>query len=188
MIRLKETIFFAQAGGQESDAGRIAEYPVLKASKEGLEISYLLPAEHRLQAGDQVQVAIDWQRRYRLMRLHFAAELILELVGRELPGSEKIGAHISPEKARIDFLWPQNISSLFGRLGSQAQALIEQNLAISSGFSDPVEQRRHWEIPGFARVACGGTHLKRTGEVGPLRLKRKNIGKGKERIEIYLDD
>lgn len=42
-----------------------------------------------------------------------------------------------------------------------------------------------WEVPGFARVSCGGTHLKRTGEVGNIMLKRKNIGKGKERIEVY---
>ena len=44
---------------------------------------------------------------------------------------------------------------------------------------------RYWEIEGFARVPCGGTHLKRTGEVGNIALKRKNIGKGKERIEVY---
>jgi Ser-tRNA(Ala) deacylase AlaX len=44
---------------------------------------------------------------------------------------------------------------------------------------------RYWEVPGFARIPCGGTHLKRTGEVGNIMLKRKNIGKGKERIEVY---
>jgi Ser-tRNA(Ala) deacylase AlaX len=43
-----------------------------------------------------------------------------------------------------------------------------------------------WKIEDFSKVPCGGTHLKRTSEVGALRLKRKNIGKGKERVEIYL--
>ena len=42
------------------------------------------------------------------------------------------------------------------------------------------------EVKGFSKVACGGTHLKRTGEVGEIQLKRKNIGKGKERVEISL--
>jgi Ser-tRNA(Ala) deacylase AlaX len=55
-----------------------------------------------------------------------------------------------------------------------------------SAFSDEAAERRYWEIAGFAQVACGGTHLKSTGEVGKLALKRKNVGKGKERIEIYL--
>jgi Ser-tRNA(Ala) deacylase AlaX len=41
-------------------------------------------------------------------------------------------------------------------------------------------------VPGFARVPCGGTHLKRTGEVGAVTLKRRNVGKGKERVEIGL--
>ncbi|WP_230369886.1 hypothetical protein [Paludibacterium denitrificans] len=35
-------------------------------------------------------------------------------------------------------------------------------------------------------MPCGGTHLRRTGEVGTLQLKRKNVGKGKERVEILL--
>ena len=57
-----------------------------------------------------------------------------------------------------------------------------------SAFSDEENQRRCWGIEGFARVACGGTHLKKTGEVGEIDLKRKNVGKGKERIEIYVSD
>jgi Ser-tRNA(Ala) deacylase AlaX len=45
---------------------------------------------------------------------------------------------------------------------------------------------RSWEVEGLARVPCGGTHLRTTGEVGALALKRRNVGKGKERIEILL--
>ena len=47
-------------------------------------------------------------------------------------------------------------------------------------------QRRFWKIDGFAEVSCGGTHVKSTAEVGFVRLKRVNIGGGKERIEISL--
>lgn len=72
-------------------------------------------------------------------------------------------------------------------LAQQAQAIIAADSAIVSAFSDQERQRRYWEVPGFARVPCGGTHLKRTGEIGTLRLKRNNIGRGKERIEIFVD-
>ena len=112
-MTLDSTIFFAFAGGQESDTGTIAGLPVLEARKEGLEIFYVLPESHGLRSGDPVHIRIDWDRRYRLMRLHFAAELVLELVYRELPGVEKLGAHISEDKARIDFAWQENISTLF---------------------------------------------------------------------------
>ena len=184
-ITLRETIFFAFSGGQESDTGTIGEYPVIEARKSGPGILYVLPEGHELKPGDKVRIEIDWDRRYRLMRLHFAAELILELVYRELDNVEKIGAHISPDKARIDFHWTENISPLFPKLISKAQFLIDQDLEIISAYSNEGSQQRYWEIPAFARVPCGGTHLKCTGEVGKIALKRKNIGKGKERIEVY---
>jgi len=187
-VTLRETIFFAFSGGQESDSGIIGGYPVVEARISGLDILYVLPEGHRLKPGKTVRIEIDWDRRYRLMRLHFAAELILELVYVELDNVEKIGAHISPDKARIDFHWTENISSIFPKLISQAQFLVEQDLEIISAYSDEDSQQRYWEIPAFARVPCGGTHLKRTGEVGKIALKRKNIGKGKERIEVYADE
>ena len=55
-----------------------------------------------------------------------------------------------------------------------------------SEYSDRGTERRFWEVADFARVPCGGTHLKRTAEVGAIRLKRKNTGKGKERVEIHV--
>jgi alanyl-tRNA synthetase len=184
VITLAETIFYAFAGGQESDSGTIGGLPVLEARKDELEIFYTI-ANHSFQAGDEVQVMIDWQRRYKLMRLHFAAEIILELVYQTIPQIEKIGAHIAEDKSRIDFEWGENIASLFPKLLAVSESLIRANHPIISAFSDEASERRYWEIEGFARVSCGGTHLKKTGEVGQLSLKRKNVGKGKERIEIY---
>jgi len=184
-VALKETIFYALSGGQESDAGTINGQPVLEARKDGLDLWYRLTVPP--QPGDAARVEIDWPRRYALMRLHFAAELVLELTYRALPGVEKIGAHIAADKARIDFLINQPITPLLPAITQQAQALIDADHEIISDYSDEAAQRRYWEIAGFARVACGGTHLRRTGEIGRLRLKRNNIGRGKERIEIYAD-
>ena len=186
-VYLDQTIFYAFSGGQESDVGTIGNIEVLDAMKEGHDIRYTLTSGHAFQVGQDVTVKIDWQRRYSLMRHHFAAELILELLYQELGSVEKIGAHIAQDKARIDFFWHENISTLFPLLLLKASALVEKNLPIKSDYSDIENQRRYWHIDGFAQVPCGGTHLKRTGEVGQLSLKRKNIGKGKERIEIYLD-
>jgi Ser-tRNA(Ala) deacylase AlaX len=141
---------------------------------------------HGLKAGDAVTVEIDGARRLKLMRLHLAAEIILELAYRNLPGIRKVGAHIAEDKARIDFEWPENISKLFPMMQDKAAALIAADHPIVSAYSDEASQRRYWEIDGFARVPCGGTHLRRTGEIGPITLKRVNIGKGKERIELRL--
>ncbi|KNB69307.1 alanyl-tRNA synthetase [Brevibacillus reuszeri] len=185
-ITVGQTIFYAFSGGQESDAGLIGGYPVLQAKKAGHEIIYTLDKEHDLKVGNRVTMTIDWTRRYRLMRLHFAAEVILELAYKYLEGIEKIGAHIAQDKARIDFVWHENISNAFPLLEKEAREIIEANLDIISAFSDEENGRRYWEVEGFSKVPCGGTHLKKTGEVEEIKLKRNNIGRGKERIEIYV--
>jgi alanyl-tRNA synthetase len=187
-VQLKETIFYAQSGGQESDQGSIAGHTVLRAEKRDKDILYQLPLAHGLVVGDHVQVDIEWPRRYQLMRLHFAAEIILELVYARLGAVQKIGAHIAANKARIDFAWPESLAPLFADFERAAASIIARDENIISAFADVDAERRYWQIADFAPVPCGGTHLRRTGEIGGLYLKRKNIGKGKERIEIYLRD
>ena len=185
-VTVESTIFYALSGGQESDRGTIAGRSVHAARWVGRDIVYTLEPDHGLRPGDPVAMTIDWDRRYRLMRLHFAAELVLELVYRRHPSIEKIGAHIAEDKARIDFRWGCKISEDLEPLQNQAVALIAADLAIVSAFSDVENERRSWTIEGFDPVPCGGTHLRRTGEIGGLTLKRKNVGKGKERIEVHL--
>jgi Ser-tRNA(Ala) deacylase AlaX len=186
-ILFNETITFSFSGGQESDKAYINDMDVLNSETEGNLIYYTLPEGHGLSVGDKVTMEIDWSRRYRLMRLHSAAELILELVTRKLH-IEKIGAHIAETKARIDFFYDKNISSVLDALLVEYNKIIAQDAPIKTGFSDAENQRRYWEIEGFSKVPCGGTHVKSTAEVGYVTLKRVNIGGGKERIEIRLVD
>lgn len=184
-VLLDETIAFSFSGGQESDKATMNGHPIIDSTIEDLLIYYTLEEGHGLQPGDDVFMEIDWERRYRLMRLHFAAELILELVTRKL-GIEKIGAHIAETKARIDFAWDQNISSIFEGVLLEYNQIIQKDEFIQTGYIDVEHQRRFWKIDGFAEVPCGGTHVKSTAEVGYVTLKRINIGSGKERIEIKL--
>ena len=186
-ITLKETIFYAFSGGQESDSGSIAGYFVLEAKKDGKDIFYTLEENHRLQVDDKVKIVIDWARRYRLMRLHFAADVVLELVCQKFPEMVKVGAHIAEDKARIDFMSDKNLSAFILVLQAEAQAIIDADQKITSAFSDELNERRYWEIDQFSQVPCGGTHIKSTKEMGVIRLKRVNPGKGKERIEIYVN-
>lgn len=186
-ILLEETIAFSFSGGQESDTADINGLRVIDSEIDGNLIHYTLPDGHNLKPGNTVTMNIDWPRRHRLMRLHFAAELILELVTRKLK-LEKIGGHIAETKARIDFFCDKNISFLFEDLLCDYNAIIQKNQTIKTGFTDIKNQRRFWEIEGFSKVACGGTHVRSTSEVGFISLKRINIGGGKERIEIKLLD
>lgn len=187
-VGLRSTIFYAFSGGQESDAGTLAGFQVLEARKDGMDIRYRLPPEHALQPGQVVSVVIDWPRRYRLMRLHFAAEMVLQLIYRFRPGVRRVGAHIAEDKARIDFEMGDSIAGLFPELDAATARLIAENRPIICGYSDKQIQARYWQVEGFASMACGGTHPRGTGEVGGLRLRRRNTGKGKERVEIFLNE
>lgn len=184
-LLFEETIVYSFAGGQESDKAYINGMLISDSKMEGLLIYYTLPEGHGLNVGDTVTMTIDWPRRYRLMRLHFAAELILEIVTQKF-GFKKIGAHIAESKARIDFITDQNVALLFDEILAEYNAIIQSDKLIHKGYSDVENQRRFWKIDGFAEVPCGGTHVKSTAEVGFVALKRERLGKSKERIEITL--
>jgi Ser-tRNA(Ala) deacylase AlaX len=183
-ITVDRTIAYAFSGGQESDHGTINGHEIIRAEKQNKEIIYVLEPSHKLQVGDIVLMKIDWERRYKLMQLHFTAEVILELCNQYFSSPPKIGAHIAADKARLDFVWTGNISETFEFLTAQFNLLRAKQLPITSNFSDQENEIRYWEVEGFARVLCGGTHIRNTGELAEVVLKRNNIGKSKERIEL----
>jgi Ser-tRNA(Ala) deacylase AlaX len=184
-VLFKETIAYSFAGGQESDKATVNGIPILNSRMQDNLIYYILPEGHGLSKGDLVTMEIDWPRRLKLMRLHFAAELILEIVTQNFK-FEKVGAHISESKSRIDFKSEENISSKFDFILNEYNKIISANLPILKDYSNIQAQRRFWKIDGFAQVPCGGTHVNTTKEVGFITLKRDRPGKGIERIEIRL--
>jgi ABC-type branched-subunit amino acid transport system ATPase component/Ser-tRNA(Ala) deacylase AlaX len=187
-ITLKETIAYAFSGGQQSDSGFINEYEIKAANKINNEIFYTIDPAHNLKAGDKVTISIDWEKRYKIMRLHFAAELVLELINQKFENPIKFGANITDKKARLDFIWESNISEIFPLLYAEIEKLVNADLPIISDFQDYENEIRYWKIVGFGKVNCGGTHIKSTKEIGNITLKRVTQGKNKERIEIYLND
>ena len=86
----------------------------------------------------------------------------------------------------MDFKYEGNLTDVAVEIENLANEIIKRDDTIISAFSDEEEERRYWEIIGFAKVPCCGTHIKTTGEIGGVQLKRKTAGGGKERIEIYL--
>lgn len=202
-IILEDTIAYAEAGGQESDRTKLNGKDVLQSVLDPSKryISYFLEDGHGFSEGDPVSINIDWHRRYRLMRLHFACELVLVLMNRHFLGKtgelrpedidksiRKMGAHMGEDKARIDFLLSENISTYLEIIHPQFQEIIASNLPIETGYLSELERKRYWRVEGLATIPCGGTHVKKTGEIGPVTFKRKRANKGVERVYIYLQD
>lgn len=200
-----ETIAYSESGGQESDRVTINGLEVLSSRMDRgapFLIYYTLPEGHGLTSGDRVLMEIDWQRRYRLMRLHFTCELVLVLINRlfnktpdgiELRPEEidtmivKRGAHMGENGARVDFECQEDISRFFPEILEGYNRIIAADLPIEKGFLDEPNQIRYWRLPNIANVPCGGTHVHSTGEIGEIILKRERANKGVERIRIRLE-
>jgi Ser-tRNA(Ala) deacylase AlaX len=185
-VVLDQSVFYAFSGGQASDSGSINDIPVLEAKKAGDELVYVLDSTSGFHQGDKVNIKIDWDNRYRLMKLH-AASHIIYFIFQEKTGIKKlIGSNVTKDKGRLDYEHPESIAELLPEIQEKANQMFSQDseIKIFPDESDP--NKRWWECMGW-KVPCGGTHVKSTKEIGNVRLKRKNIGAGKERIEIYLE-
>jgi Ser-tRNA(Ala) deacylase AlaX len=187
-VTLDNTVAFAYYGGQAFDTGTIGAFSIENAVYDEGEIRYTLSPTHTLKAGDTVSVLIDWERRYTIMKLHFAAELLLVILTNRFGQHSITRADILEDRAILDFTWEGDISAAFQVLEEELAGLIAANLNITSDYTDQAHEKRFWEIPGFAKVNCGGTHLKTSGEIGAITLKRRQNGEGGEGIEITLLD
>ena len=186
-VWLSETIFYAFSGGQESDSGKIAGIDVIKATAIGSDIQYTLEREPNFKIGDEVEVKIDWEKRYKIMKLHTAAHLAYFLFTEEVGEPVMIGGNISDEKARIDFAYSASISPIIPKLQHGMNELISSNLKIGTYPDNNDPEKRWWTLPDKNwKMPCGGTHVNYTGEIEEIKLKRKNLGSGKERIELHL--
>ena len=189
-VKLDQTIFFSFSGGQESDYGTIDGINVVSAVKQGdkesiIDIEYELEKEPNFKVGDEVAVKIDGKRREKLRKLHSAAHITYYFVVEKLGKLKIIGSNIAEGKARIDFSYDKPLNDILPEIQDKVNKFLRENHAIITKNDDQKPDLRWWTCEEW-KMPCGGTHLKSTAEIGNIELQRKNIGSGKERIEIRL--
>ncbi len=210
-VELDRTIFYGQSGGQPGDSGfleladgsRIRIANAVHPGDRG-RIAHLAADTDRLpQPGDTVTCHIDWERRHRLMRMHTALHLLSVVFPFPVTG----GA-IGEEKSRLDFdmpAIPDNLLDLQEALNrhiaqdhgvheewiSDAELAAQPELVKTMKVKPPMGQGkvRLIRIGEGAQTVdlqpCGGTHVARTGEIGPVRIG-KIQKKGKQNRRVYL--
>ena len=189
-VKLDQTIFFAFSGGQESDHGTISGIEVVNAVKEGdkeniIDIAYELATSPLFKVGENVRVIINSERRQRLMKLHSAVHIVYYMLEAKVGTYTTIGSHIAEHKARLDILYPAPISDLLAGVQDAVNSFLAHGHEILRE-RDLKNPDMWWWKCGEWKMPCGGTHPRSTTEIGTIQLKRKNIGSGKERIEVML--
>ncbi len=189
-VKLNQTVFYAFSGGQESDSGTIGGINVMTATKQGdkesiIDIEYELETEPTFSVGDTVNVIINEEKRAKLRKLHSAAHVAYYFVIERFGSLKVIGSNITAEKARMDFLYDKPISELLPEIEARVNHFLSENHEIMRKQDDKNPDLWWWMCEQW-KMPCGGTHVKNTKEIGKLQLKRRNLGAGKERIELVL--
>jgi alanyl-tRNA synthetase len=206
-IVLDATPFYAEAGGQVGDTGEIQNGPsraqVLGTIYRGTSISHLVEVRSgRFQVGDEVDAAVDIEKRRHTMRNHTATHLLHAALKKVLgPHVKQAGSLVAPDRLRFDFthfapLTPAEIAKIEDEVNHQiwnnvtvVTNLMELEQAMNSGavalFGEKYQERvRVVEVPGFSKELCGGTHVPATGTIGALKIiSEGGIAAGVRRIE-----
>ena len=202
-VELDRTVFYPMGGGQPGDTGRIGGFRVLDTRKgEAPEsIVHVMEPGFALQPGDRVDIAIDWERRHRHMRLHTALHLLGAVVAAPVTGGR-----IAADKAHLDFdiemerLVKEEIEARVNELVkaahetharwvSDAELDARPDLVKTMSVAPPRGEGRVrlLEIPGVDLQACGGTHVKNTAEIGGVQVSRiRSEGKRNKRVTLVL--
>jgi len=195
-VWLDDPLIFAFAGGQQADRGTIAGIEVLESTAlDDGTIRYRLGADHGLSVGDVVTQAVDWELRYRIMRVHTATHVAYAAMSEQMGGAEEtIGSNVHAGKGRLDWALGGSVSPLVHAASERVAEIVARDLPILRAAEAEGSDRWVWRLDGddldptYWRMPCGGTHVARSSEIGRVKLKRKNIGKGKERVEVTLLD
>ena len=206
-LRLDRSIFYPTGGGQPGDTGLVrwdgGEAQIVDSLKaeSGDVLHVLAPDSPRPAVGSKVHIVLDWERRIRHMRMHTALHVMSAVIRGNVTGGQ-VGA----DKSRLDF-------NLEGEVPAKEWVTAEVNKLIA--LDRPVVPQwitdeelgarpelvktmsvrppmgagrvRLLAIDGIDLQACGGTHVARTGEIGPIEcVKIENKGKMNRRFVIAL--
>ncbi len=211
-VILDETTFYAESGGQDSDAGTIAgsdfELEVLDVQKpvKGLVSHKVLVRNGEVAVGARATTKVDANWRLGAAQAHSATHIVHAAL-RQVLGPEALqsGSYNKPGYMRLDFSWAQALSAeTKSEIEEVSNLAIRENLAVSAQFMT-IEQAREFgaialfgetyeesvrviQIGGpWSRELCGGTHVSRSSQVGLVSLlSESSVGSGSRRVEALV--
>lgn len=200
-VVLDQTAFNPRGGGLVSDTGTMSGARVAEVVKEGEEIFHVMDGPSGRKPGDEVHCVLDWDRRFRIMRMHTSAHLLSAVVNRET-GALITGNQISPSESRVDFNLDDFDREKMSYYIDRVNDAVQRGLEVKTYFMKRDEALAN---PGFVKLAKamppsldvlrivqigdvdtqadGGVHVLNTREIGKVvGLKTENKGKSNRRL------
>jgi len=210
-IALDRTAFYPGGGGQPHDVGRLSGagrvWNVVRVRRTGADLWHELDAEPP-PASTTVHGALDWTRRYQLMRTHTAMHILCGVIFRDY-GASVTGGNMEPLRGRMDFefetMRQEFVREIEEKINLEVAAAREVRVKVlprAEAFQIPdlirtrinllpegIAEVRTVEIVGLDLQADGGTHVANTREVGRIRIADyKSKGRINKRIEVALEE
>jgi misacylated tRNA(Ala) deacylase len=210
-IRLDRTVFYPTGGGQPGDTGNlrlasgetIAIVDAVKGDAADEVIQVPAPGTPLPSLGTELTAEIDWERRYRLMRMHSCLHLLCAVV----PGAVT-GGQVSDGRGRLDFDVPgasldkEAIAARLNELIAAGHEVMPRWITDEELETRPELVRtmsvkppsgagrvRLMEVAGIDLQPCGGTHIRNTAEIGRIRINKiENKGRQNRRINLQFDE
>lgn len=197
-VILDRTAFYPEGGGQPCDLGTLGGVRVLDVQAGAQEVLHI--CDGPFAPGSRVQGRIDWTRRLTHMREHSGEHIISGIICRT-HGYSNIGFHMGKDFVTIDFsglLTEEEIA----RAERAANEKVLENVEILAEYPDAerlksLDYRSKKELDGAVRIvtvsgadvcACCGTHVKRTGEIGPIKVIGSEHYKSGIRLNILIGE
>ncbi|VVB76925.1 Alanyl-tRNA editing protein AlaX-M [uncultured archaeon] len=213
-IVLRETAFYPTGGGAPHDTGVLTlngtEVKVVDVIKEGEDIIHVLDSAVEISSGDRVHGAIDWNRRYSIMRYHTALHLLDAIVERGHPNCRITGGQIFVDRARMDLDFPELNRELLQKIIDETNGAALEGHAV---FSKEITRAEALKMPNLARTEPGrlmimgmdtvrlieiegldvqmdgGVHVANTREIGRILFNAyENKGSHRKRVDVVLEN
>ena len=206
-IELDNTAFYARSGGQPGDIGEIIaenqNIEVKDTIKKDNKIFNIINKTENLDKGIEIIGKIDWEKRYKYMKMHSALHLMCSVIPLGVTGGQ-----IGYEKSRLDFNDPDKEINK-EEIEEKINSLVKDDYEITSEIIDSkiLDEQPELvrtmsvkppQIDGKIRLIkignvdlqpCGGTHVKSTAEIGSIKIgKIENKGRMNRRVNILLND
>lgn len=191
-VYLDRSAFYPTSGGQRHDLGTLGGVAVTDVVDEDDRVAHVLAAP--LDA-DEVEGVVDWPRRWDHMQQHTGQHL-LSAIGADRFGWETVSVHFGAESSTIDFgvesIGPETLQELerlanAGVTENRPVTVTFEEAEMATGLRKPSDRGgvlRIVSIEGIDRSACGGTHVRATGEIGAIMLRRVEKVRKATRVEF----